>query len=72
MNEGIFTIEIGSYGFMLDTKWCYIALSWQLIITATLLTIGYKVYKAYKRTRKIQHDETGSPCLPTDKDEWGL
>ena len=72
MNEGIFTIEIGSYGFMLDTNWCYIALSWQLIITLSLLTIGYKVYKAYKRTRKIQHDETGSPCLPTDKDEWGL
>ncbi len=48
MNEGIFTIEPGSYGFMLDTKWCYIALSWQLIITATLLTIAYKIYKRKK------------------------
>jgi len=48
MNEGFFTIEVGSYGFMLDTKWCYIALSWQLIITATLLTIAYKIYKRKK------------------------
>jgi len=42
------TIELDDYGFMLDTEWCYVALSWQLLITATLLTIGYLVYKRKK------------------------
>ena len=51
MNENIFTVEIGHYGFMLDTEWCYIALSWRLLITSALLFIGYKVYKRYKRNR---------------------
>jgi hypothetical protein len=51
-------IEIDSYGFMLDTEWCYVALNWQLLITATILTIGYKAYKVYKRTRNsaIEND----------------
>ncbi len=67
MNEGIFTIEIGSYGFMLDTKWCYVALSWQLIITLSLLTIGYKVYKRIKNNRwaSLVKDELSN-------DEWGI
>lgn len=39
------TIELDDYGFMFDTEWCYVALSWQLLITATLLTIAYKIYK---------------------------
>jgi hypothetical protein len=73
MNEGIFTIEIGSYGFMLDTNWCYIALSWQLIITLSLLTIGYKVYKAYKQTRN--NSTIDSPSCNTTNDAnsnlWG-
>jgi len=66
MNEGVFTIEIGSYGFMLDTNWCYIALSWQLIITATLLTVAYKVYKRIKNNRwaSLIKDELSN-------DEWG-
>jgi hypothetical protein len=41
------TIELDTYGFMLDAEWCYIALSWQLIITTTLLVVGYKVYKRF-------------------------
>ena len=45
------TIEINDYGFCLDTEWTYVALSWQLIATATLLFIGYKIYK--KRFAKI-------------------
>jgi hypothetical protein len=48
MNEGLLTIELGRYGFMLDTEWCYIALSWELIATFTLLTIAYKIYKRKK------------------------
>ena len=39
------TIELDNYGFMLDTEWCYVALSWQLIITIALLVTAYKIYK---------------------------
>ena len=42
------TIELDNYGFMLDTEWCYIALSWQLLITTALVAVGYKVYKKWK------------------------
>jgi len=38
------TIELGDYGFMLDTEWAYVALSWQLLITSALLGIAYKFY----------------------------
>ena len=48
MSEGLLTIELGRYGFMLDTEWCYIALSWELLATTTLLTIAYKIYKRKK------------------------
>jgi hypothetical protein len=48
MSEGIFTIELGRYGFMLDTEWAYVSISWPLIIISTLLTIAYKVYKRKK------------------------
>jgi hypothetical protein len=48
MSEGFFTIEIDSYGFMLDTNWCYLALSWQMIAIATTLLIAYKIYKRKK------------------------
>ena len=67
MNEGIFTIEIGSYGFMLDTQWCYVALSWQLIISVTLLTVAYKVYKRVQSNRwaKLVSNELSN-------DEWGF
>jgi hypothetical protein len=42
------TIELDNYGFMLDTEWAYVALSWQLLITATLLAVAYKIYKRKK------------------------
>jgi hypothetical protein len=58
MSENIFTIELGRYGFMLDTEWCYVALSWQLIITSAIALIAYKIYKR-KRNKK-----TISNCLP--------
>ncbi len=48
MSEGIFTIELGRYGFMLDTEWCYIAISWQLIGLSVLSAIIYKVIKRKK------------------------
>ena len=76
MNEGIFTIEIGSYGFMLDTNWCYIALSWQLIISVTLLTVAYKVYRRVQSNRwaKLVSNEMAidrPSCNTTSDNLWG-
>jgi len=48
MSEGIFTIELGRYGFMLDTEWAYVSLSWELLTISALLTIAYKIYKRKK------------------------
>jgi hypothetical protein len=42
------TIELDQYGFMLDTEWCYVALSWQLLIASALIFAGYKIYKRKK------------------------
>jgi hypothetical protein len=42
------TIEIDTYGFMLDTEWCYVALTWELLITTALLITAYKIYKRKK------------------------
>jgi hypothetical protein len=42
------TLELNNYGLELDTNWCYVALSWQLLITATLLVVAYKIYKRKK------------------------
>ena len=42
------TIELDNYGFMLDTEWAYVALSWQLLMTAGVIFAGYKAYKKWK------------------------
>jgi hypothetical protein len=42
------TIELNGYGFEIDTDWCYVALSWQLLITTALLITAYKIYKRKK------------------------
>ena len=39
------TIELGEYGFMLDSEWCYIALSWELLALSVASVILYKVIK---------------------------
>jgi hypothetical protein len=49
MSEGIFTIELGRYGFMLDTEWAYVSLSWPLLI---LSVVGVTLYKVIKRKRR--------------------
>ena len=48
MSEGIFTIELGRYGFMFDTAWCYVAISWKLI---ALSVVGVTIYKVIKRKK---------------------
>jgi hypothetical protein len=42
------TLELNGYGLELDTNWCYVALSWQLLITTALLITAYKIYKRKK------------------------
>jgi hypothetical protein len=42
------TIELDDYGFMLDTEWAYVALTWELLITTALLITAYKIYKRKK------------------------
>ena len=42
------TIELGHYGFELDTAWCYIALSWELLTVATILTASIYAYKLWR------------------------
>ena len=42
------TIELGHYGFMLDSEWCYIAISWELL---ALSVVGAILYKVIKRKR---------------------
>lgn len=48
MSEGIFTIELGQYGFMLDTEWLYIALSWQMIIVSAVSIVAVKLWRGRK------------------------
>jgi hypothetical protein len=48
MSEGIFTLELGRYGLMLDTEWAYVSISWELI---TLSVVGAIVYKVIKRKK---------------------
>ncbi len=45
MSEGIFTIELGRYGFMLDTEWAYVSLSWPLLILSALSATIYTIVK---------------------------
>ena len=49
--DNILNIEVNNYGVCLDSAWTYLALSWQLLATAAVVVIGYKIYK--KRFGKI-------------------
>ena len=46
--ENLMSIELNEYGFQIDTEWCYVALSWQLLITTALVAVAYKIYKRKK------------------------
>jgi len=43
------TIELGTYGFMLETHYAYISLSWEMIVAGTLVAIIAKAYKNYSK-----------------------
>ena len=42
------TIELNGYGFEIDTNWCYVALSWQLLIVGWSIALGVIIYKRKK------------------------
>ena len=42
------TIEFNDYGIEIDSAWTYIALSWQILLTASILFVGYKFYKNWR------------------------
>ena len=46
------TIEIAHYGFLLDTAWCYVALSWQLLTTATIIAAATYAYRLWRKSQK--------------------
>ena len=42
------TIEIAHYGLVIDSSFCYIALSWGLLTTATILAAAVYAYKLWR------------------------
>ena len=51
MSETFFNIELSHYGFMFDTDWCYVSISWELIALSVVGAIVYKVIKRKKREK---------------------
>ena len=45
------TIELGHYGFMIDTAWFYIALSWQILATLSVLGATLWAYKKWSNRK---------------------
>ena len=70
MSEGFFTIELGRYGFMLDTEWFYVSFSWHAIITTAVLFIGYKIYKRILN-KKINNTVKCNTTNDANVDLWG-
>ncbi len=64
MSECIFTIELGRYGFMLDTQWAYVSLSWELLAITAVAIVGVKLYNKIKNNNKI------TPLVIEDNDDW--
>ncbi len=46
-------IELDGYGFMFDSEWCYISLSWQMLALVFTSIVAYKSYKAYNKREKL-------------------
>jgi len=45
------TIELDTYGFMFDTEWAYIALSWELLITSAVIATAYLAFKKWSNRK---------------------
>ena len=46
--EDLLAIELGEYGFTLNTAWLYVEVSWELLILAVLIIAGRKAWKKWK------------------------
>ena len=44
-------IEIAHYGLLVDSNFCYIALSWGLLTTATILAAALYAFKLWKKVK---------------------
>jgi len=42
-------IELDTYGFMLETQYAYISLTWEIMVVTTLVAIIAKAYKNYSK-----------------------
>lgn len=42
-------LELDTYGFMLETEYAYISLTWEMIVVVTLGAIIFKAYKNYSK-----------------------
>ena len=42
-------IEFDTYGFMLETEYAYISLTWEIMVVGTLSAIIFKAYKNYSK-----------------------
>ena len=40
-------IEVNHYGICLDSNWTYIALSWQILVTAAAFAVAFRLYRQY-------------------------
>ena len=41
-------IELAKYGLVVDSAWCYIALSWKLLTAITILSAATYAYKLWR------------------------
>jgi hypothetical protein len=46
------TIDLDRHGFVLDSAWCYIALSWPFIITAAVVSTVVWYYRRWKAEKQ--------------------
>lgn len=45
------TIELDDYGFMFDTEWAYVALSWEMLITGGVIATALLVFKKWNNRK---------------------
>ena len=46
--ENLLTIELGEYGFMFNSAWLFVEVSWELLLLAVLVIVGRKAWKVWR------------------------
>ena len=46
--ENLLTIELGEYGFMFNSAWLFVEVSWELLLLAVLVIAGRKAWKKWR------------------------